>query len=132
LPVAGKNNALKDLCGQIDCAWKASENPKLNVAYGGKKVQQMVDNFQVLAHPVNRRVEIFVRPDNSSDCYHREAILAGHRSLRCYFGRADETGYWFYIIALTTDTAVPNQGGNPTNPLPKCRTIADGLRVIRA
>ncbi len=64
-PADGKNKALKDLCRQIDRAWNASENPKLNGAFEGKKVQQMMDKFQVLAHPVNRRVEIFVRRDNS-------------------------------------------------------------------
>src|ERR1039458_610149 len=132
LSVASKNKALKDLCGQIDRAWKASENPKLNVAYEGKKVQQMMDKFQVLAHPANRRAEIFVRPDNSADCYHQGAILAGHRSLRCYFGSAGtKPGMGFHIIGVTTETALPSQGGKPTNPLPKYRTIADGLRVIR-
>jgi hypothetical protein len=132
MPTAAKNKALKDLCGQIDRAWKASENPKLNVAYEGKKVRQMMDNFQLLAYPANRRVEIFVRPDNSAHCYHQGAILAGQRSLRCYFGSVDtKPGRGFHIIAVTTEAAIPNQGGKPTNPLPKYRTIADGLRVVR-
>jgi hypothetical protein len=129
---ADRSRALKNLCGQIERAWRESETPKLNMARAGQKVQRRMENFQVLASPAKRRVEIFVRCEISANWYHQGAVLSGHRSLLCHFGNADtKPGVGFYIMAMTTDVAVPHPEGKPTSPLPEYRTLADGLRVIR-
>jgi hypothetical protein len=129
---ADRSKALKKLCEKIDTAWRNFERPRLNLALQGRKMQKRVENLQVLSRAATRRTEIFVRPDNQADWYHQGPVLAGEVARTCHFGHPNtKPGTGFHILAITTDSPVPHQGGKPTNPLPKFRTRADGLRVIR-
>jgi hypothetical protein len=130
---ADQSAALKTVCEKIEAAWMAAEQPKLNMALHGKKVQQRMENLQILARPATRRTEIFIRPDNSADWYHQGSVNPGHEERTCHFGSVTiRTGSGFHVLAMTTDAPVPHQGGKPTDPLPKARTRVEGLRVIRA
>ena len=133
LSKAKKSAALKTLCRKIDDAWKASERPSLDPALDGMKVQKRMDNLKLLTRPVTRRVEIFVRADNSGAWYHQGAVLSGKVACTCHFGAETtkpDTG--FHIVAITTDAEVPHQHGKPTKPLPSYRTRSKEVRVIRA
>ena len=100
-------------------------------ALAGKRGQK-VQNLQILGRPAIRRTEIFIRADNSNDWYHQGPILRGHVSRTCHFGGDKaKAGTGFHVMAMTTDTPVPNQGGKPTKPLPKERTRSNQSRVIR-
>jgi hypothetical protein len=129
---ANRSAALKILCQHIERAWMASETPKLDASLGGRKVQKKMEALQLLRRPASRRTEIFIRADNSGDWYHQGAVLPGNVSHTCHFG-ADTTtpGTGFHIIAITTELAVPHQGGKPTIPFPICRTRSEEVRVIR-
>jgi len=130
---ANRSTALKTLCEKIDSAWSQSEPPKLNLSLHGKKVQQKMENLKILARPATRRTEIFIRSDNSGDWYHQGPVLPGHDTRTCHFGSLKTTpGTGFHMMAMTTDSSVPDQRGKPMKPMPTYRFRADGLRVIRA
>src|SRR5207249_1749011 len=82
---ADKNAALKKLCKAIKAAWLTYERPKINAALHGSKVKRKMANFRVLAAPARRRIEVFVRADNSGDWYHQGATLTGQMTRTCYF-----------------------------------------------
>lgn len=129
---AKRNAALKVLGQKMADAWKAAEMPRLDPKLNGLKVPQRVENLKVLARPAMRRTEIFVRPDNSDDWYHQGPIPPGGVGRTCHFGsKFTKVGTGFHLLALTTDLAVPHQGGKPTKPLPKWRTRSEEVRVIR-
>jgi hypothetical protein len=130
---AKRSAAWKNLCAQVAKAWRDAERPKIDQSLNGKKVPRKAENLKILASPATRRAEVFIRPDNSDDWYHQGAIPAGRVACTCYFGNEKtKTGTGYHIIAVTTDVPVPNQGGKPTNPLPKSRTRSEQMRVIRA
>jgi hypothetical protein len=133
MPEAKRSAALKQFCQQIGRAWKSSETPTLNPELNGMKVSRKVENLKVLSRPATRRTEVFVRPDNTDDWYHQGPVLPGGVSRTCYFGtEKTQVGTGFHILALTTELAVPHQGGKPTKPLPKSRTRSESVRVVRA
>ena len=120
---AARTKALKILCKQMEDAWMTAETPKLNPSLNGMKVPERVNDLRVLAYPSVRRTEIFIRPDNSDDWYHQGPLQPGAVARTCWFGNnKTNVGTGFHIVALTTDLAVPHQGGRPTKPLPKSRT----------
>jgi len=128
-----KNAALKAICLAIKVAWLAYERPVINPVLNGAKVQRRMENLRVLACPARRRVEVFVRPDNSNDWYHQGPILEGHVGLTCNFGNEKtKPGTGYHIVAITTNAPVPHQRGKPTKPLPKERTRSKEERVLRA
>ena len=61
-----KNAALKAICLAIKSAWLSYECPVINLALNGAKVQRRMENLRVLASPARRRVEVFVRADNTN------------------------------------------------------------------
>ena len=126
---AKKNASLKSICGKIK---ETFEKPVLDPALNGTRVSQRMRDFKLFLRPSTRRAEIFVRADNSGDCYHQGAVPAGALRCTCYFGN-DKTvpGTGFHIIAITTEAAIPNQGGKPTTPFPISRTRAEEIRVLR-
>ena len=128
-----KKAALKALCFKIANALEAAETPRLDATLNGKKVPMKLEDLKVLARPATRRTEIFIRLDNSADWYHQGPVLPGKVNRTCYFG-TDTTpvNTGLHIRALTTDLAVPHQGGKPTKPLPKARTQSEDVRVVRA
>ena len=128
-----KNAALKRMCNAIKKALLDYERPTINPALNGLQVQRRMENLRVLASSARRRVEIFVRPDNSNDWYHQGPILAGRSNLTCHFGKErTKSGTEFHILAVTTEAAVTHQGRKPTNPIPKHRTKSEQARVLRA
>ena len=114
-----RNVALKALCLKMVDASQAAETPRLDPLLDGKKLPRRVENLKLLARPATRRTEVFIRPDNSGDWYHQGPVHPGTVALTCHFGsettKAD-TG--FHVIAITTDEAVPDQHGKPTNNEP--------------
>jgi len=126
-----KNQALKVLCQKMKQSWLDYERPKINANLGGKKVHPK-ENVQVLSSPATRRVEVFVRPDNSPDWYHQGSIPDGHVSRMCHFGNEKtKPGTGYHMVAITTDAPVTGQGGKPMQSLPKLRTRSAPVRVVR-
>jgi len=130
---AERSAALRRLCEKMKAAWLEYERPLINPALAGVRVKRKMENLPVLKSPARRRVEVFVRADNSADWYHQGPIREGQAGRTCYFG-TDKTkpGTGYHIVALTTDLAVPHQGGQPPKPLPKERTRSRETRVIRS
>lgn len=123
-----RNAALKTICRKTADAWRTAETPKLDPALAGRNVPAKVEDLKLLVRPAIRRTEIFIRPDNSADWYHQGPILPGHTSRTCHFGNEKtKSGTGFHILAMTTDAAVPHQGGKPTKPLPQARTRSNEL-----
>jgi|SRR5579862_1869342 len=123
------SSALKKICQAIK---EGFEKPALDPALDGLPVAQKVANFKLLLRPCTRRAEVFIRADNSGDWYHQGGIEAGKQHCTCQFGNDKtpaKTG--FHIIAMTTETHVPHQGGKPTKPLPSYRKLSNEVRVIR-
>jgi hypothetical protein len=128
-----KNAALKAICLAIKSAWLSYECPVINPALNGAKVQRRMENLHVLASPARRRVEVFVRADNTNAWYHQGPILEGRVALTCNFGNEKTTpGTGYHILAITTNAPVPHQQGKPTKRLPKERTRSKEARVLRS
>jgi hypothetical protein len=126
---AKKSAALKAICDQIK---DVMETPVLDPALAGRAVTRKMEDLKLLARPAIRRVEIFIRADNSGDWYHQGGIAAGKQHCTCSFGTNQNqpiTGY--HIIAMTTKAHVPHQGGKPTKPLPNFIKLANEVRVLR-
>src|SRR5713226_1893138 len=100
------------------------------MALRGKRVQERMVDLKILVRPSMCRTEIFVRPDNSADWYHQGAVNPGHVGRTCHFGSVSTKPGSCAGHDHRRTCASP--GGKPTRPLPKARTRADGLRVIRA
>lgn len=129
---AERSAALRGLCEQMKAAWLAYERPVINPALNGMRVRRKMENLAVLKSPARRRVEVFVRADNSGDWYHQGPIREGQVGRTCFIGsEKTKPGTGYHIVALTTNVAVPHQGGKPTKPLPKERTRSAEARVIR-
>jgi len=127
---AGKQSGtLKAVCEQIKAVM---ETPVLDPALAGRSVAQRMQDLKLLARPAIRRVEVFIRADNSGDWYHQGGIPAGGKTCTCWFG-TDKTpaGKGYHIIAMTTKSHVPHQGGKATKPLPNFIKLAREVRVIR-
>jgi hypothetical protein len=122
--------ALKKVCGVIK---EVFEKPALNKVIQGVSVGIKAEHLKVLERPCTRRVEVFIRADNSEDWWHQGWIDAGKQNITCHFGTAKTPpNVGFHIIGMTTEAPVPHQGGKPTKPLPKYRQLSDGdVRVIR-
>jgi hypothetical protein len=127
-----RNAALKGICRTMAEKWRAAETPELDPVLAGRKVPAKVKDLKLLVRPVIRRAEVFIRLDNSADWYHQGPILPGNTSCTCHFGNEKtKPATGFHILAITTDVAVPHQGGKPTKSLPKARRRSKELRVIR-
>lgn len=108
------------------------DQPAIDPALNGRPMAQKVENLKLLSRPCTRRVEVFVRADNSGDWYHQGAIEAGQQTRTCYFGHAKTPPKrGFHIIAMTTESRVPHQGGKPTKPLPSYQKLSNEVRVVR-